>query len=147
MNTRGMTRRHLTATDSPRPGFTTRITYRIGPEGPEPQSVEVTGGDGYSVTGQILREVPVAQLIRKAVYDQNQQWTQVDPAEVLRMEIPPEVPEAGRNLARLRAIQGVYEDAAAQGRPPAKAVADALGVSIATAGRRIRESKEQLGWG
>jgi len=48
---------------------------------------------------------------------------------------------------RLQAIRQVYEVAAASGQPPAQAVADGMGVSIATAGRWIRRSKTELGWG
>lgn len=142
-----MANRTFEAADSPRPGYTTRITFELGPDGPIPLRVEVLGDASRKVTGQILREVPVTQLMRRALHEQKQQWTKVDPVEVLRMTIPSDVPEESRELAYLRAIRDVYEDAAADGRPPAKAVADALGVSIATAGRRIRESKEQLGWG
>jgi hypothetical protein len=139
-----MTSRKLTAADTPRKGYTTSIDYEVTTSGPQASRVTVESAT-LPVTSTVFHEVKPHELMRRDMRRKPaQKWVKVDPHEVLRRKFPDEVGE----LPWHRAIQEVYEQAAAAGQPPAQAVAEALGgVSIATAGRRIRQSKQQLGWG
>lgn len=141
--------RELQASNTPRDGYTTRITYTTGPNGPESTRVEVEGEEGSKVTGQILREVPVTQLMRQHLA----QHPEVAIGETADLKMMYEMlhhlgaDAEGPTKVMLQIVRQLYGEAAAQGKPPARAVADTLGLSIATAGRRIRQSKQVLGWG
>ncbi|HJF13065.1 hypothetical protein [Corynebacterium falsenii] len=140
-----MDSREITAENTPRPGYTTTITYRATIDGPQAQSVAVHSKE-HQVTSQVIREVKVLDLMKTDLQARPAMKIQGDPESISD--------EAWGRLARmggapviLTAAQQIYQRAEREGRPPAQAVAKALDISPSTAGRWIRRSKNELGWG
>ncbi len=134
----------LTADDEPRPGFTTYIEYGYSPSGPQVRAVAVTS-DTHPVNGEVLREVRVAELGRENLHSIITRFGA--PAIPSDDEIKERVAEGPKSGHTLALVQTVYRYAELSGAPAAKVVAETLGLSIATAGRWIRRSKDALHWG
>lgn len=131
--------------DTPRDGYTTRIDYEHTEHGPEARSVQVTSTE-HPVTATVLRQVPVDRLMRQDQAVKTYATSSAEESYQHIHEVVGAAAEAAGGEDRARLVRDVYHDAFQSGTGPAKAVAASLGVSIATAGRRIRESKQLLGW-
>lgn len=138
--------------DVPREGYVTRVEYENRPGGPVAYSVQVFSKT-RPVTARVIREIPVERLMTEDAITR--------PAEIPEKEsgLPPALARqikkmGGRILStaeerkhfRAEQVRDIYIHAMRDGNPPAKAVAEVFSVSLATAGRRIRESKDLLGW-
>lgn len=95
------------------------------------------GESGEPVTGEALRAIPLAQLIRAGL-------NHVERLAALmgRAERPPVTTRGGPTPEVLAWLAHQYRRAYAVGDPPKQAVAQGLGVSIATAGRWISRARE-----
>lgn len=134
----------LRVDDDPRDGYTTCITYDWSPTGPRVRSISVTS-DIHPVNGEVLREVRVAELGRENLH------------RITRRSGSPVVPDQPEIDARkdagaksgqtLMLVQTLYQYAELTGLPPAKFISERMDISIATAGRWIRRSKDMLQWG
>lgn len=134
----------LRVDDDPRDGYTTCITYDWTPTGPRARTVSVTS-DAGPVNGEILREVRVAELGRENLHRIARRHGEpvVPPPEVIEERVTAG-PKSGQTLMLVRTL---YQYAELTSLPPAKFIAETLGISIATAGRWIRRSKDMLVWG
>ena len=94
-----------------------------------------------SVTGEVLRGVPVASIVRGVVWRNLLRRNTEHGGEprYLRYEVP-DLTETTEGEV-LRTVDEVYRVAAYVGDAPRRAVATALGVSDATAGRRITAAR------
>lgn len=127
--------------DTPRDGYTTEIEWGLADGGPVATRIEVRSHD-HPVTGAILREVPVMKMLRGIATDGPGNLASLSAAARALEDLD----SPGIEVARHEVVKRIYEYAAAVGEPAAQTVAEALSVSIATAGRRIRDSKQALGW-
>lgn len=121
--------------DCPRPGYRTAIRYEVRPGGLTARSLLVES-DTLPVTARVVREVAAERLMRNDHL--SRKGTPRSPTGAKPAPIDPE------GVAEL--VRDTYLDAVHNGLPPAVAVSEALGVSLATAGRRIRASKDELAW-
>ncbi|MHA2787898.1 hypothetical protein ACXZ66_01950 [Corynebacterium sp. S7] len=146
-----MQEKHAELPDTPEQGFVTTIDYITTDDGPRARKITVEATGDKAVNSTVLRKVNPQTTMRQHLRENTGinvetsdpvrlvQWLDKDHR---KLGIP-----AGVDMAlRLEAIRQVYEQAAANGEPPAQAVANAMGASLATAGRWIRKSKNQLGW-
>lgn len=100
------------------------------------RSVEVRAGDGAEVTGEVLRSIPVATILRDGIM----------PA--LGLTHLRRVPRGGFRAAgptphTLRWVARVYRFAVLLGANPTQAVADGLDVPRSTAGRWVTRARDQ----
>lgn len=96
-----------------------------------------------SVTGEVLRSVPVTSIVRGLVW---RNLLRVNPQHgsgpaYVRYEVPEDL-SASTDGTVLRTVAEVYQVAAYVGDAPRLEVARALSVSRATADRRIRAARE-----
>ena len=113
------------------------VTIRCGEEGPTCHELVVTRG----VTGELLRTIPVASIVRGLV------WRNVlrvnpdgDEPRYVRYRVP-DLTDSSQDTV-LRTVDEVYRVAAYVGDAPRLAVQQTLGVSKATADRRIRDARQ-----
>lgn len=140
-----MKTKKIVSKDTPRVGFTTTIEYDSSPQGLNARRVTVES-ETEPVTSTIFHEVALFRIMRQDMLNGSAASMGLDAATgILRGGT--KIPRRTRHTKDfLQAIRVVYEHASANGNPPAQAVAEAAGVSIATAGRLIRKSKNELHW-
>lgn len=106
----------------------------------------VTGSAGEAVTGERLRQVPVADLMARAVRAGLVQTKLVDDGKLrvttpVQLEPPEGFPKSGPTEEALQFIALVYQLAYVLGESPTKAVAQ-LGMPYATAARWVSRARE-----
>lgn len=141
-----MSSRKLVSEDTPRQGYTTTIEYESSPKGLHATRVTVES-ETNPITATVIREVKTMELMRKDMKDNPDAKMDLTTARYLikgEFKFPKGI---NGHAVRLQAVREIYEHAAVTGEPPAKAVSEAMNVSIATAGRWIRKSKNELHWG
>ena len=98
------------------------------------QRVTVTARDGHEVTGETLRGIRVAELLRHK--------TQGTLAHLMP-RWPRELAEAGPTVETLQAVAVIYRLALMLGDSPTQAVAEELGIPRSTAGRWVTRSRDR----
>lgn len=101
-----------------------------------------------AVSGEVLRAVPVQDLIRDgfflALVQPGRRSKDEQQSVVGKLLHPPDgLAEQGPTDEVLRWVAQIYEFARAIGDPPAKSVQDGLSVSRATAGRWVAEARRR----
>lgn len=104
-----------------------------------------SGGD--PVTGEAVRSIPMAGIIRHAVW-QMLMRTSTTPegahaASPLGWEIPPDLAAGGPTDDALRLVARVYKISQALGQPPTQSVQKDLGLPRSTAGRWISLARKR----
>lgn len=101
------------------------------------RSITVRADDG-EVTGEILRSIPVARILREGVMDMVQALTFLD------MGSPPDdLGKAGPTDETLRWVARIYRWALLVGDAPTQAVAEGLSVPRSTAGRWVTRARDR----
>lgn len=134
----------LRVDDDPRDGYTTCIIYDWSPTGPRVREVSVTSDIG-PVNGEVLREVRVAELGRENLHRITRRHG--EPVIPPRTEVDERAEAGVKSGQTLMLVRTLYQYAELTGLPPAKFISETLAISIATAGRWIRRSKDALQWG
>lgn len=137
--------------NEPRAGFTTRIDFVYSSTGPLVNGVQVSRqleGIRYvtdsPVTGELLREVAVAEICKENLPDVITRFS--GPVIPPKDEIRKRVEEGASRGLTLALVQQLYLYAELTGQKPAKFVQETMGLAPATASRWIRKSKEKLQW-
>lgn len=116
------------------------VTVRCGEDGPSCVELQMFG-TGDAITGEVIRAVPVAKVVRGLV------WRSLLRAPSGRRKrytryVPPTLDESSIEADEaLQAVADIYRVAAYVGDAPRIAVQMALGLTQATAGRRIRAAR------
>lgn len=118
-------------------GYTVEVVadYRPNSGRYETQRVTVRQGDGDEVTGEALRRVAVAGILRQGVT-----------REILDTNagpVPAHLGEAGPTPETLAWVARVYSLALLLGDAPTQRVADTLGVPRSTAGRWVTRARDR----
>jgi hypothetical protein len=98
--------------------------------------------DGPPVTGEGIRALPIASMIRRGVEPEvlNAQRVDADTVKLTPIEIPDRL--TGPTPEALRAVAVIYRLAYATGSPPTKAVMDRFGLPRSTAGRWVARARD-----
>lgn len=140
----------FTVSDYPRPGVSVAVSYSYDRGLPIATTVTVTS-EREPVSTELLREVAVRTLLKENVprMPSSSIPDGIDVESMRRQyaETSPKSPFTELTEAiRAGVIQEVYKKAQKQNLPPVKAVMEVFELPRRTAGRRIRESRERLGW-
>jgi hypothetical protein len=95
-------------------------------------AVHVDGREDYTVTGEVLRRVPVERLLRGHLAGS----VRIPERLELRSK------DAAGELAELAHVAAIYRVAYLVHEPPARAVAEQLGISISTAGKKVMAARQ-----
>lgn len=115
----------------------------------ELREIEFRSEPGHSLTGEILRAIPLASLLdhaRPSDWEQRQLPPGVvrhGPYGLLTEEAQARMKEAGPVTETLRMVATIYQVAYAMGDPPTKQVAAAFDVPRPTAERWVRRARER----
>lgn len=124
------------------------------PAAPRCSSITVASrdADGPPVDGRALRQIPVAEYVKRAVSavamtveDNGNGTFTISPAAGVDHQATTAAYQVagGRPGGNLALVANVYKEAHRRGEAPTAAVATVLNVSRATAGRRINEARKQ----
>ena len=134
------------------PGVEVELEIEVGDDGTS--RCRSIAARGESVTGDLLRRIPVANLVRAAT-DEAATSIEIKPpkeTEVVSVEGMPRVTLTGPGSRRLgrrlrdqhyEEVAEIYRDAVKRGDAPKQAVAKAMGVSVPTAGRYVMEARNR----
>lgn len=118
-------------------GTDVAVTVRCGEDGPTCHRLEVV----RDVTGELLRAIPVASIVRGIVW---RNLLRVNPSgddpRYVRYQLP-DLDDTSEGQV-LRTVDEVYRVAAYIGDAPRLTVAEVLDVSPSTADRRIRAARD-----
>lgn len=117
-------------------GFVVEVTaaYDAGSGRYVARRVVVQAEGGQEVTGEVLRGITVAQMVRLAT--QNSFGRQL-------AEWPAELAKVGPTTETLQQVARIYRLALLLGDAPTNAVASALGVPRSTAGRWVTRARDR----
>lgn len=102
------------------------------------RSAEVRAGDGAEVTGEALRSIPVATILRDGV------MSALQATVLLNGERPPaDAGKAGPTAETLRWVARIYRLALLLGDAPTQAVAAGLSIPRSTAGRWVTRARDR----
>lgn len=102
------------------------------------RAVQVRAGDGAETTGEALRSIPVATILRDGI------MSALQTTLLLGGERPPaDAGKAGPTTETLRWVARIYRLALLLGGAPTQAVASGLGVPRSTAGRWVTRARDR----
>ncbi|GLZ05000.1 hypothetical protein Acsp03_24660 [Actinomadura sp. NBRC 104412] len=98
----------------------------------------VRAGDGAEVTGEVLRSIPLATILRDGVMDALRATLLLSGARP-----PVDAGKTGPTTETLRWVARIYRLAVLLGDAPTQAVASGLGVPRSTAGRWVTRARDR----
>jgi hypothetical protein len=121
-------------------GHAVEITAEYDPDAGRyvARAVEVRAGDGAEMTGEALRSIPVATILRDGV------MSALQTTLLLGEERPPaDAGKAGPTTENFRWVARIYRFAVLLGANPTQAVADGLDIPRSTAGRWVTRARDR----